>query len=69
MKIELYPKKDIVIGRYLGDDSDYHLFECPSDGSVVIVNKHWACLEKNIITHDSRSSFSILKSKPRRVRI
>jgi len=68
-KIRLYPQKEIVTGKYIGDDSNYHLFGCLSDGSVVSVNKHWACLERKIITHASISSFAVTKSKLKRVEI
>jgi hypothetical protein len=68
-KVQLYPQEGIVTGKYIGDTQTHYLFGCLSDGSVVSVDKHWACLERKIITHDSMSSFAVTKSKLREVRI
>ena len=61
-KIRLYPRENVVAGRYIEDNDIHHLFEC-SDESVIRVNKHFALLEKGVLTHSSISSFAILKSR------
>ena len=67
-RIKLYPQEDIVSGRYIREDNTHYIFEC-SDDSIVRVNKHFATLDGNVITHDSTSSFAIFKLKPRGVRL
>jgi len=65
-RIELYPNRDIVEGRYLGEgrleDVEEHVFKGVGEkGAHILVDDCWIAEREGVLTHVPISSFAVAR--------